>query len=156
MIGTYFPLLHVSMTCLPRVDLCAPEWMRRPKQSLQLLISQLSNGAQDARVRSSTRFKCQDFKFLFGAECEHFAKTHSKGFDFVLGSCLTRPVPLALEGHVSELLRLLLRSEILETGSFTPSILASALMLDAFPPGHHRKMRLSPPTRLFRSYTWSC
>jgi hypothetical protein len=113
------------------------------KSELLSAISSLAEQSNGSRKRLGLNFAQQHRSFLVQTSLEHFCDNLLLP-DFVTASRFTNPVPRSTELHLQRLVKPF-DSRISEL----TRLVASALVLDAFPPGMHRKSGpircVSPP-----------
>jgi hypothetical protein len=95
-----------------------------------------SDEVHSARKSSRVAFSARHLEALLHLACAHFAKTTESPFNFIRASRIANPLSQELPTHVSEFLEKVPAQLI--TVFFVP-VIASALSLDAFPPGAYSK-----------------
>jgi hypothetical protein len=121
----------LKVRALPPIGMAAsPAW-----DSVCTRIFWDSERVQKLRLRERSAFSALHFETLFHAACEHFAEDVDRPFSFVRASRLQNPVSPDLSFHLHTFLRLAIPESI----DFSVSIVSSALNLDSYPPGAHRR-----------------
>jgi len=115
----------------PKSKLRASKLIRQSE--LSSAISSLAEQSNGIRTRLGLNFAQQHRSFLVQTSLEHFCDNLVLP-DFVTASRFTNPVPRSTELHLQRLVKAF-DSRISEL----TRLVASALVLDAFPPGMHRK-----------------
>lgn len=105
-------------------------------QLRQALISHLQENHNQRRERGSP-MSCNHFEAFYRLALEHVARTGMDPFDFINATRIDNPVGEDLADHVRNFLRLGLELRISYTD--LASFIASAIIMDAYPPGMHRK-----------------
>jgi len=121
------------LSLLPDGNVSPPARHRKLKEALM----DASDQVRSARIESRTLFSAQHFAAFLGHACSHFATNSKEPFSFIRTSRIDNPPALDLKEHLT---RFLLKiSTITELKSFAVPLIASALLLDSYPPDMHRK-----------------
>ena len=97
-------------------------------------IQQESSEVQKERRKAHMEFSASHFKAFFHCACDHFAADLISPFNFVAASRSRNPVPQDIAVHLKNFLR-----NTTQVMAFAVPVIASALSLDSYPPGMHRK-----------------
>ncbi|QKX60482.1 uncharacterized protein TRUGW13939_07627 [Talaromyces rugulosus] len=109
-----------------------------------VLLSHLQE-INERRNQNGTRLSCSHFAAFFRLALEHVAKTASDPFDFIAATRADNLLEGAFVGHIINFLRLSLALDV--SYYDMASFIASAILMDAYPPNMHR----FPPSEVFHS-----
>lgn len=104
-----------------------------------------SNDIQCLRKSLKVAFSARHLEAFVHLACQHFASSIVTPFSFIQASRVANPVSKDLEFHISHFLKMVPNHH---TAVFAVPVIASALCLDAFPPGSHSKCMQSIIRRL--------
>lgn len=108
-------------------------------QRLKDALLRQSDDAHDVRFHQYSQFSATHIGGFFRLAVEHTVKTFTQPFDFIEASRKGNEVSEELADHLLNLLQLGLKSNVLYED--LASFIASAILLDSYPPGMHRKPR---------------
>lgn len=122
----------IRLICLPHGN--------TGKQYLRRILLQNELGiARQNRQLERVFFAAPHLSFFFTRAVAHVARSVHEPFDFVCASRIYRPLPAGFGEQVSRFLRLAHENNFPD--DVTVAVVASSLVLDAFPPGSHRECR---------------
>jgi hypothetical protein len=101
-----------------------------------VLLSHLQD-INDEHSQTGVRLSCSHFADFFRLALEHVAKTASHPFDFIAATRADNLIEEASVGHIVNFLRLGLALDV--SYYDMASFVASAILMDAYPPKMHRK-----------------
>jgi hypothetical protein len=125
----FFGVTVVSI--FPEGKLSVQARLRRVKERL---LDTLDQG-QERRLRIGMLFSATHFAVFFRHACDHFATTLDEPFDFVKTTRLRNPVSAEMEECLSRLLKHIRSPQ--ELTEFAIPVIASSLLLNAYPPDMH-------------------
>jgi hypothetical protein len=127
----FFDVTVVSI--FPEERLSLQSRHRRVKERL---LNTLDQG-QERRSRIGMLFSATHFAVFFRHACDHFVTTLDAPFEFVKTSRLRNPVSAEMEKHLSSFLKHIRSPQ--ELMEFAIPLIASSLLLNAYPPDMHCK-----------------
>ena len=98
-------------------------------------ILQSSQRIQDRRREAQVAFSADHFKAFLHLSCQHFARDAALPFSFVEASRLSNPIPRDFSYHIAHFLDGI---EVRLVQPFATPLVASAMVLDGYPPEMHR------------------
>lgn len=104
------------------------------------LLDALDQG-QARRLKIGMLFSATHFAAFFKHACDHFVTTRDEPFNFIETSRLHNPVSLEIEKHLSRFLKHIRSPQ--ELSEFAIPVIASSLLLNAYPPDMHGKIPIS-------------
>ena len=125
----FFDVTVVSI--FPEGKLSSQARHRRVKERL---LDALDQG-QERRLSVGMLFSATHFAVFFGHACDHFVTTLDEPFDFIKTSRLRNPVSAEMEKHLSRFLKHIRSPQ--ELMDFAIPVVASSLLLNAYPPDMH-------------------
>jgi hypothetical protein len=126
---TFAPLTVVDMTVFAGLS------MLSAYISLRGILTREADKARGRRVDLRLLYTATHIKALFVQAVKDFAASPDSGFDFVGATRSGRRNGSKLAPHIQEFLRLARREGISEES--LPSFVASAFLMDCYPPGMH-------------------
>ncbi|KFZ01811.1 hypothetical protein V501_09785 [Pseudogymnoascus sp. VKM F-4519 (FW-2642)] len=123
--------------------LTIPEPHSTPQQweDLRRKILAESERVRVKRLKAKFAFSATHFKQLFSFACDHFCSDVLAPFNFIRATRRANPVPINMTLHLSELISRVNNERpgtfALRLHTFAVPAIASALVLDAFPPEMH-------------------
>jgi hypothetical protein len=125
----FFGVTVVSI--FPEGKLSLQARLRRVKERL---LDALDQG-QERRLRIGMLFSATHLSVFFRHACDHFATTLGEPFDFVKTTRLRNPISAEIEKHLSRFLKYIRSPQ--ELTEFAIPVIASSLLLNAYPPDMH-------------------
>ena len=113
--------------------------VQRSWMALRTRILQDAAAVQDLRRSSRTAFGASHLKSLIHAACDGFAADFAAPFCLLATSRCKNPVPPALVTHLVNFIRMVYEDRPSGVSDFAVPVIASALVLDSYPPGMHRE-----------------
>ena len=133
------PKFSGSFSSLQVVNLPGPN--RAPSREhlsgLGAILREEAAAARLERVNTHTLISMIHFAAFFDAALREFARSPRLTFDFIRSTRLDNPVPTGFQRHITSLMTL--SSEHKIPGGILWEFIASAIVLDAFPPDMHCK-----------------
>lgn len=130
MLFSHFSSIHI-------IALPSPKSSNRTWKALRTRLLLVSEEVHSRRAMAKVAFSAIHFKSFFHLACDHFSKDIVRPFSFITASRLSNPVSVKIPEHVSAFVRQVRSVEQLHT--IGVPVIASALVLDAFPPEMHRQ-----------------
>lgn len=106
-------------------------------QELKSILAQQSHAIREEKKRLRVLFSMDHTAAFFEMALKSFIKQPAIPFNFIKSSRKNSPLDNDLQDHISEFLKLCLQNNL--PCSIPPSFVASAIILDSYPPGMHRK-----------------
>jgi hypothetical protein len=110
----------------------------RSRRRLKERLLNASDQGQARRLKIGMLFSATHFAAFFRHACDHFVKTCDVPFNFIKTSRLRNPVSLEIQKHLSRFLEH--TSSLQELTQFAIPVIASSLLLNAYPPDMHGKI----------------
>lgn len=120
----------IRLICLPRGG-TGKQYLRK------ILLQDELDIARRSRQSERVLFAAHHLSFFFTQAVAHVARSVHEPFDFVCASRIYRPLPASFVEQVSLFLRLAHEHDFPD--DVTVAVVASTVLLDAFPPGSHRE-----------------
>ena len=118
-----------------------------------------SNAVHDGRMNADLGFSYKHFLALINLACDQFCSDVNRHFNFISTSRLLNPVPVGTCAHITEFMKMIINTVDPDTGLIMgvdalcapgergrgswAKVIASALVLDEYPPGMHCKLMIS-------------
>lgn len=139
MLFSYFG--DIRILTLPEPHSTLQEW-----EYLRRIVLAESECVFNKRLEAKFAFSAIHFKQLFSFACDHFCADVLAPFNFIRATRRANPVPGNMALHLSEFIHQVnsdrLNTFAIRLHTFAVPAIASALILDAFPPEMHGEARL--------------